>query len=142
MSDVIQSQLIELVISILSTAITVVILPLVAKFLTAKINNEKINEAITDITNVVSRSVEFVEVRMVQQLKADGKWNSETQKEVLETAVETAMNDLSEVTIKNLKLTAPEIKDLLEKEIEKYILGKKDAKAAIADSSTVSLTGK
>lgn len=142
MSDVIQSQLIELVISILSTAITVVILPLVAKFLTAKINNEKINEAITDITNVVSRSVEFVEVRMVQQLKADGKWNSETQKEVLETAVETAMNDLSKVTIKNLKLTAPEIRDLLEKEIEKYILGKKDVKAAIADSSTVSLTGK
>lgn len=142
MSDVIQSQLIELVISILSTAITVVILPLVAKFLMAKINNEKINEAITDITNVVSRSVEFVEVRMVQQLKADGKWNSETQKEVLETAVETAMNDLSEVTIKNLKLTAPEIRDLLEKEIEKYILGKKDVKAAIADSSTVSLTGK
>lgn len=142
MSDVIQSQLIELVFSILSTAITVVILPLVAKILISKINNEKINEAITDITNVVSRSVEFIEVRMVQQLKADGKWNSETQKEVLNAAVETAMNDLSEVTIKNLKLTAPEIKDLLEKEIEKYILGKKDAKAAIANSSTVSLTGK
>lgn len=126
MNEVIQVQLIEMVISILSVAITSVILPLVAKLIISKLNNDRHKEIVEDVSDAVSRSVEFLEARMVKQLKTDGKWDSKAQREALDSAISMAIDELSNATIKNLKLTGSDLRTRIEKEIEKYIMEKKN----------------
>lgn len=141
MKEMLEMQLVELVISTLFTLITVVILPLLAKLILSKINNDKQKGIITDMFDAVSRTVGFLEVRMTQQFKEDGNWNKDTQREVLEAAIDMVIGELSDVTIKKMKLTGESLRVRVEKEIEKYLLEKKTPKLE-AISSEICLTGK
>lgn len=141
MKEMLEMQLVELVISTLFTLITVVILPLLAKLILSKINNDKQKGIVTDMFDAVSRTVSFLEVRMAQQFKEDGNWNKDTQREVLEAAIDTVIGELSDVTIKKMKLTGESLRARVEKEIEKYLLEKKTPKLE-ANSSEICLTGK
>lgn len=141
MKEMFEVQIVEMVISILSTIITAVILPLVAKLIMSKLNNDRLKGIVEDVSNTISRAVDFMEVRMTNQLKEDGCWNAETQKQVLNAAIDMAIKELSDSTIKNLKLSETELREYIEGEIEKYILNKKEAKA-LSENNTICLTGK
>lgn len=140
MKEMFEAKLIELVISFLFTVITAVVLPLLSELILSKIKNDKQKGIAIDMLNAVSRTVDFLEVRMTQQFKEDGNWNKETQKEVLNTAIDMVIKELSEATIKNLKMNESDLRDRIEKEIEKYILEKKTVKLETATETC--LTGK
>lgn len=140
MKEMFEAKLIELVISFLFTVITAVVLPLLSELILSKTKNDKQKGIAIDMLNAVSRTVDFLEVRMTQQFKEDGNWNKETQKEVLNTAIDMVIKELSEATIKNLKMNESDLRGRIEKEIEKYILEKKTAKLETATETC--LTGK
>lgn len=117
--------LIELAAVIISTVITVTILPKFKALINSRIENEKYRNAIEDITDKVSVSVNYIEQTMVTQLKADGKWNSETQQEALSKAVETVLANISESTLSYLTDNISDIAGFITQNIESQILNLK-----------------
>ena len=122
----VSATLIECTISILSAVITTVLLPIIAQYAMAKINNQKLNSAIEDITQCVATSVDFMEQTMVAQLKSDGKWNSQTQQEVMNNAMNTAIKMMSDSTLQWLKANQKDAQDIVSCYIEAYIHSTKE----------------
>ena len=117
----ISATLAECVISILSAIITTVLLPLAAQYVAAKIQNQKLQSAVDDIVQCVTTSVDFLEQTMVAQLKAEGKWNSDSQKAVMNQALTTSVNMLSSSTTKWLKANEKDAQEIAKYYIEAYI---------------------
>lgn len=126
MNDVIISNLVEIVAVAITAIITGVVLPLISSWIKTKVNNQKWANAIDDITVQVSNSVDYLEQTLVNQLKKDGKWNTDTQKEVLNEAITTVMNNLSADTLKYLQENVSDITAYITQCIEAKILNSKD----------------
>lgn len=126
MYDVIISNLIKIAAVTITAIITGVILPLISSWIKSKVNNQKWANAIDDVTAQVSNSVDYLEQTLVNQLKKDGKWNTDTQKEVLNEAVTTVMNNLSADTLKYLQENVSDITAYITQCIESKILNSKD----------------
>lgn len=117
--------LIELAAVVISTVITAVILPKFNALINSKIENEKYRNAIEDITDKVAVSVNYIEQTVVAQLKADGKWNSETQKEALNKAVDNVLANISEATLSYLTDNISDVAGFVASNIESHILNLK-----------------
>lgn len=126
MYDVIISNLIKIAAVIITGTITGVVLPLISSWIKSKVNNQKWANAIDDITVQVSNSVDYLEQTLVNQLKKDGRWNTDTQKEVLNEAVTAVMNNLSADTLKYLQENVSDITAYITQCIEAKILNSKD----------------
>ena len=70
----------------------------------------------------------MLEQTVVNQLKADGKWDSKSQAEVLQSAITEVVNGLSRTTYQILKSESTDIEALIKRYIEAYIQSKKTDK--------------
>lgn len=120
------TNLIECVIVVLNAAIVTVLLPAFFDWIKVKIHNQKLNDALDEIENAAKVAVDYVEQTIVTQLKKDGKWNSETQKEAFQTALKTVLNNLTNQTSDYLKNNKISIADTVTKYIESAILHSKE----------------
>lgn len=112
-------------ITILSAVITTVVLPLVAQWLISKTNNQKIQSAITEITQLVATTVSYVEQVWVQNYKKNGTWDDEAKEQVLEVAINAIIENLSQSTTKWLEKTSNDPQELISHYIEAYIINNK-----------------
>lgn len=125
MSEEITTKLITTIIGILGTIITTILLPYVVNCLKAKTNNETLKYVIDELNQTVVTGVDYIQQTFVEQLKKDGKFDSEKQKEALDKAVNVIWNDLSDRTVNFLKDNSIEIEKIIIKYVESYIASKK-----------------
>lgn len=121
----ISNELIIWVSSVLCTLITAVLLPLITSALKSKIKNNRWANVIDEITKAVSTSVDCVQQTMVEQLKADGKFDRENQQKALKKAMELTLQSLSNATKKAISDENIDIEQMLVKYIESAIINKK-----------------
>jgi hypothetical protein len=84
--------------TIITAVVTGVLIPRIVKYINAKIDCERMQTMITDLGSTVSTSVAFINQTVVDKVKSEGRWNSESQKLVLNAAVNEVMNNLSAMT--------------------------------------------
>ena len=123
-SNEVLNQIIEAVVGILALVITGVILPKVRGLIIAKTNKVETENAVNEIFMQVDTAVDYVEQTMVNQLKKDGKWNSETQKEALNKAIDVVLANLSQTTLNYLQKNCKDIVKTIANYIESNILKK------------------
>lgn len=123
MKEQLISEVLELVLGLIAAVVTGVLLPKLAQLVTSKVQNETLNNVVFDLSNSAAVVVNYLEQTMVSQLKKDGKWNSETQKEVLDKAVELVLERLADKTISTLDKNSTNVTNLIVSYIEAYING-------------------
>jgi len=131
----VSTMILQAVITIASAIITTVLLPLLAQWLTSKTTNQKLQTAIRDLTQTVATVVDCTEQTMVSQLKADNRWNYETQSQVLNYAVEHIIENLSTSTTKWLEDNSTNITATVQQYVEAYIFSKKQEGTSNEDNS-------
>ena len=125
MTNTIITSLIGVLCTIITAVTTTILIPSLSKWLKSKTNNEILKGVIDDITQTVQTSVGMFEQTMVKQLKADGKWNAESQSMVLRAAVQETVSNLSSKTIKALNDEKSDVNELIIRYIESYIYSQK-----------------
>lgn len=128
MYDDVLSAVLSLAVTFVGATLTTIIIPAVANWLKYKTQHQKLQSVIDDITVTVTSSVDMLEQTVVNQLKADGKWDSKSQAEVLQSAITEVVNGLSRTTYQILKSESTNIEDLVKRYIEAYIQSKKTDK--------------
>lgn len=123
MKEQLISEVLELVLGLIAAVVTGVLLPKLAQLVTSKVQNETLNNVVFDLSNSAAVVVNYLEQTMVSQLKKDGKWNSETQKEVLDKAVDLVLERLADKTISTLDKNSTNVTNLIVSYIEAYING-------------------
>jgi uncharacterized membrane protein YhiD involved in acid resistance len=104
--------------------ITVVILPQLANWLKAKTENQKLQHMIDELTQTAQTSVDHIEQTLVKQYKADGKWDSEAQKDALKAAVNESIQSLTSTTVKSMNDNDIVISEIVTRYVESYIQSK------------------
>lgn len=128
MWNTILSAIISIAVTAVSTVITAVLIPAAVSWLKARTRNQKLQSVIDDITVTVQTSVDMIEQTVVNQLKADGKWNATAQSQVLESAVTEVIDGLTQSTYEMLKSENADVELLVKRYIEAYIQSKKTDK--------------
>lgn len=113
---------------LLGTIITTVLLPLFVKWIQTKIKNEKLNYAFSELSETVITAVDYVQQTFVDQLKKDGKFDSEAQKEAMKKALNYAIVTITDTTKKIIESENIDLEALIEKYIESAILKSKTEK--------------
>lgn len=126
MMTTITNELIFLIFSILAAVISSVLVPELSSWLKSKTENEKLQAVILDITTTVQTSVNKYEQTAVARLKAAGEWNAESQRAVLESAVNEVITNLLNTTKKTFINNGIEVFDVIERYVEAYIQSKKN----------------
>ena len=122
------SAVLSLAVTFVGATLTTIIIPAIANWLKYKTQHQKLQSVIDDITVTVTSSVDMLEQTVVNQLKADGKWDSKSQAEVLQSAITEVVNGLSRTTYQILKSESTDIEALIRRYIEAYIQSKKTDK--------------
>lgn len=107
--------------SLLGTVITTIILPAILELIKGKIKNEKLKHVVDELGITVATSVAYVNQTFVDQLKKDGCFDVDKQKEAFNAAVNYALNSLTETTKKIIESEGVDLQELIEKRIEAYI---------------------
>lgn len=128
MTDTILNELICLVFSILAAVVCSVLVPALSAWLKSKIENEKLQAIISDITTTVQTSVNKYEQTVVGNLKSTGEWNAESQHDVLESAAKEVITNLMDTTRETLESNGQDIYDVVTRYIESYIHSQKGLK--------------
>lgn len=128
MKEIALDYLVWFFISIFTTIITSVLLPTLANWLKSKTANESLQSVITDLTTTVQTAVNHYEQTMVVTLKKYGKWDSDAQCKVLESAVEEVISNLLDTTKKTLEDNGQDIQNVVTRYIESYIQSQKGSK--------------
>lgn len=110
---------------LLGTIITTVLIPQLATWLKSKTENEKLQYVIDELSQTAQTSVAYVNQTFVDQLKADGKFDKEHQKEALDKALNMALNSLTDKTKQILGKNGIDIEEMLIKYIEAAIANNK-----------------
>ena len=122
------SAVLSLAVTFVGATLTTIIIPAIANWLKYKTQHQKLQSVIDDITVTVTSSVDMLEQTVVNQLKADGKWDSKSQAEVLQSGITEVVNGLSRTTYQILKSESTDIEALIRRYIEAYIQSKKTDK--------------
>ena len=125
MKDVIITRVIELIFTVLSAVITIVLLPAITTWLKSKTQNAKIQAVITDISAAVATCVDHAEQTMVTALKEKNEWTSETQTDVLDTVVNNVVDILLESTKQTIADNGIDLENMIAQRVEAYIQSKK-----------------
>lgn len=125
MKDVIITRIIELVFTVLSAVITIVLLPAITTWLKSKTQNAKIQAVITDISNAVTVCVDHAEQTIVTALKEKNEWTSETQTDVLDTVVNNVVDILLDSTKQTIAENGIDLENMIAQRVEAYIQSKK-----------------
>lgn len=120
---------IHILLALISVVFSYVLLPKLSQWLSSKTENERLKAVIQDVAATVQTTVNELEQTMVSQYKTEGKWNLETQKQVLQAAITSVINDLLVSTKETLEQNGTNIEELVRRYIESYIQSRKGAKA-------------
>lgn len=125
MSETIVTSVIGLLFTILAAIITSVLIPALSNWLKSKTENQRLKSVIDDLTQTVATSVDYLEQTVVNQLKIDGKWDAESQADVLSAAVSEVIFNLTSSTTEYAEKEHINLDDLVTRYIESYIQSKK-----------------
>lgn len=125
MSEIILKYLIAGAITIISSIITSVLLPAISAWIQSKIQNERMQSYVQDITMTVATTVNCLEQTMVAQYKNDGSWNKDTQQKVLDAAVKQVMDSVTMQTKQLIEDQRIDMQALVTRYIESYIIQQK-----------------
>lgn len=114
--------------SLLGTIITSVILPLLVKYLSTKIKNEKLSYVANELSTTIINAVDYTNQTFVNQLKLDGKFDEKAQKQARLTAINYAFDCLTESSKHIISAEGIDLYSLLERKIEAQIAQKKEEK--------------
>lgn len=110
---------------IVGTVITSILIPFITSWLKAKSNNEKVKYVIDELSNTTQISVDYIQQTMVNQLKADGKFDEESQKTALKLATNICLENLSANVKKILSKDGIDLESIVKKYIESAVLNNK-----------------
>lgn len=91
-------------------------------WLNSKIKNEKLRAVLDVALDVVQKSVLAIQQTFVEQLKKDGKFDKEAQKEALRKSINLALANLSDEAKKILEENFGNLEDWLIMQIEALVL--------------------
>ena len=114
-------RVIECVLGLLTTILVVVVIPKIVQLINSRIDNEKLQEVVNDVSASATTVIKYLQQTSVNQLKADGKWNTESQKKVLDEAVALVMERLANKTMKILEQNGVDIVLLITTYVEAAI---------------------
>lgn len=114
----------NIIIDIIATALAAAALALIRSgisWISARTKSEKIQLALQEFRTVLEDGIGYVEQTLVRLAKADGRWNSDTQKEALESCIKYIQNNLTQTAYELLTEDKENIKDWITAKIESYI---------------------
>lgn len=114
-------QIITWLLGLLSTIITTVLLPYFVSWLKSKTESENLKYIIDEITQTVSDSVNYTNQVFVDQLKKDGKFNAEKQKEALKMSLDYTIDSLTNKTKQIISKNGLDLENVIIKYIESEI---------------------
>lgn len=114
--------------SLLSTIITTVLLPVAFKLLAQKLKNEKLKYVMEELASTVCTSVDYTNQTFVEQMKADGKFDADAQQEALTRSITHAFDNLTDSSKKIISSEGIDLRSLLESKIEAQITDNKKKK--------------
>lgn len=91
-------------------------------WLNSKIKNEKLRAVLDAALDVIQKSVLAIQQTFVEQLKKDGKFDKEAQKEALKKSVNLALANLSDEAKKILEENFGNLEEWLTMQIEALVL--------------------
>lgn len=121
MKDIILEHLISLVFSVIS----IILLPLISNWIKSKIQNENLKAMISDVEQNVRTCVDYVEQVMVSKIKDTTEWDEDTQKQALQEAVSRVCDSILDSTKRTLEANQIDITDYITTHVEAYIQSKK-----------------
>ena len=98
--------------------------------LAAHVKNEKAGKCLREVGDAVADAVDAMNQKYVNDLKKDGKFNEDKQKEILQRAVSAALKSLSSDAQEYLKNTYGDTTAYLENRIEAQIGKNKQSRIA------------
>lgn len=119
--------------SLLSSIITSVLLPLLFKFITAKIKNEKLKFVINELGTTIATSIDYTNQTFVYQMKADGKFDKAAQEEAKLRAINYTFDTLTESSKRIISSEGIDLQTLIEKRIEAQIVENKNKQEKTSD---------
>lgn len=114
-------QIITWLLGLLSTIITTVLLPYFVSWLKSKTESENLKYIIDEITQTVSDSVNYTNQVFVDQLKKDGKFDAEKQKEALKMSLDYTIDSLTNKTKQIISKNGLDLENVIVKYIESEI---------------------
>ena len=114
----------DIIINIIATALAIALLALIRAgiaWLCAKTKSEKIQLALQEFQTVLEDGIGYVEQTFVRLAKADGTWNTTTQKEALKTCIDYIQNNLTQKAYELLTEDKEDIEDWITAKIESYL---------------------
>ena len=121
MKEIILNHIIDLVF----TVISVILVPMLVKWLKSKTQNERLKSMLDDIEVNVQTVVDYMEQTAVQDMKNSKDWNSNTQAQVMREAVDRILDSILTSTKKTLEDNQIDITDYIASHVEAYIQRKK-----------------
>ena len=121
MKEIILNHVIDLVFTIIS----VILVPMLVKWLKSKTQNERLKSMLDDIEVNVQTVVDYMEQTVVQDMKNSKDWNSNTQAQVMREAVDRILDSILSSTKKTLEDNQIDITDYIASHVEAYIQRKK-----------------
>ena len=123
MKEIILNHIIDLVF----TVISVILVPMLVKWLKSKTQNERLKSMLDDIEVNVQTVVDYMEQTVVHDMKNSKDWNSNTQAQVMREAVDRILDSILSSTKKTLEDNQIDITDYIASHVEAYIQRKKTA---------------
>ncbi|MDE6231926.1 MAG: hypothetical protein K2M60_01060 [Lachnospiraceae bacterium] len=123
--QLIMNSLIEIVISGVFAVTARIIIPVIAEYIRERTKSEEIRFAMEELEKTAVKVVDEVEQTLVRQYKADGRWDLNSQKAVLEDAAEIMLQRLSSKTYEVMEAHGVDIDNLVVSYIEARINEKK-----------------
>lgn len=118
----------DIIISIISVAVTTVVLPLITlggtkliQYLNQKIKDEKTRNILTGITQIVERAVRSVFQTYVEALKKSGTFDKEAQANALSLAKAEVLKELNDDAIDFIKANFGDLPNFITNQIEATI---------------------
>ena len=118
----------DIIISIISVAVTTVVLPLITlggtkliQYLNQKIKDEKTRSILTGIAQIVERAVRSVFQTYVETLKKSGSFDKEAQANALSYAKEEVLKELNDDAIDFIKANYGDVPNFITNQIEATI---------------------
>ena len=110
------------IITVLSAAISTILLPALAIWLRSKTNNQNLKSAITDLEVTAATCVNSIEQTIVKGYKDSGTWDKEAQATALNTAINEMVRSLTTQTLNLIKQSGDNIEDVATRYIHSYLL--------------------
>lgn len=118
----------EIILNIISVLVTAVVLPLISlggtqliKLINSKIKNDNSTKLLTEATTVVTNAVRCVFQTYVESLKAEGKFDAQSQEIALKKARDITLSQLSEDAKEYIKNNFGDINNWINTQIEASI---------------------